>query len=161
MRRARDLAEEAFGGGSITRRIEHEVQRRARRVHSLIEVVPLLFDLDVGFIHAIGGIGGVQQWPASLVEFGGIPLLVSGPFPVHAALFVAQPKDATDWLAHVAPQRQWVILLSGRVAVTTDGERREFIPGDVILAEDTTGQGRLSTPLTADVTFVMIPVAPY
>jgi uncharacterized cupin superfamily protein len=48
--------------------------------------------------------------------------------------------------------------LTGRVAITvTDGERREFGPGDVLLAEDTTGAGHLSTPLTDDVTFVMIP----
>jgi uncharacterized cupin superfamily protein len=102
----------------------------------------------------------VQGEPTHIVD-GVPPLLVSGPFPVHAALFVAQPKDATDWRAHVSPRRQWAILLSGRVAVTTtDGERREFGPGDVILAEDTTGQGHLSTPLTADVTFVMLPVMP-
>jgi quercetin dioxygenase-like cupin family protein len=102
----------------------------------------------------------VKGEPAHIVD-GIPPLLVSGPFPVNTALFVDQPKDATDWLAHVSPRRQWVILLSGRVAVTTtDGERREFSPGDVILAEDTTGQGHLSTPLAANVTFVMMPVTP-
>ena len=98
--------------------------------------------------------------PAPIVD-GLPPLLVSGPFPVQTALFVDQPQEATDWLAHVSPRRQWVILLSGRVAVTTtDGARREFIAGDVILAEDTTGQGHLSTPLTTDVTFIMLPMAP-
>jgi len=75
-------------------------------------------------------------------------------------MFVEQPKEASDWTAHVAPRKQWLIGISGRVAITTsDGQCREVGPGDVILAEDTTGRGHLSTPLTADVRFAMIPVA--
>jgi hypothetical protein len=87
------------------------------------------------------------------------PLLLSGPFPVSEVVFVEQPSDAPDWEARVAPRRQWIIILCGRGAITTtDGERREFGPGDVILAEDTTGRGRVSTPLTADLSFAMIPL---
>jgi hypothetical protein len=97
---------------------------------------------------------------ATHIVAGVPPLLVSNPLPVGALLFVEQPKDATDWEAHVAPRQQWVILLSGRVEVTTsDGKRREFHPGAVLLFEDTTGTGHLATPLTDDVCFVMIPVA--
>ena len=88
------------------------------------------------------------------------PLLVSGPFACNGIMFVEQPKEASDWAAHVAPRKQWLIGISGRVAITTsDGQCREVGPGDVILAEDTTGRGHLSTPLTADVRFAMIPVA--
>ncbi len=88
------------------------------------------------------------------------PLLVSGPFACSGIMCVEQPKEASDWAAHVAPRKQWLIGISGRVAITTsDGQCREVGPGDVILAEDTTGRGHLSTPLTADVRFAMIPVA--
>ena len=88
------------------------------------------------------------------------PLLVSGPFACSGIMFVEQPKEASDWAAHVAPRKQWLIGISGRVAITTsDGQCREVGPGDVILAEDTTGRGHLSTPLTADVRFAMIPLA--
>jgi uncharacterized cupin superfamily protein len=53
-----------------------------------------------------------------------------------------------------------VVVLSGRAAITTsDGVRREVGPGDVILAEDTTGQGHVSTPLTRDLRVAMIPAA--
>ena len=88
------------------------------------------------------------------------PLLVSGPFRCSEITFVEQQKDALDWEVHVAPRKQWIIVLSGRAAITTtDGQRREVGPGDVILAEDTTGRGHLTTPLTADGRFAMIPCA--
>jgi hypothetical protein len=88
------------------------------------------------------------------------PLRVSGPFACTGITFVEQPKDASDWQEHVAPQKQWVIVLLGRAAITTsDGVRREIGLGDVILAEDTTGQGHVSTPLTHDLRFAMISAA--
>jgi quercetin dioxygenase-like cupin family protein len=88
------------------------------------------------------------------------PLLVSGPFACSGIMFVEEPKEASDWEPHVAPRKQWIIVLSGRSAITTsDGQRREVGPGDVILAQDTTGRGHLTTPLTADGRFAMIPVA--
>ena len=86
------------------------------------------------------------------------PVLVSAPQPAAGLVFVQQPEDATDWQLHVAPRRQWVILLRGRAAIeVSDGERREFDPGSIILAEDVEGVGHLSTPLTDDLEFVMIP----
>lgn len=48
---------------------------------------------------------------------------------------------------HRAPQRRWVITLSGSVDIGLgDGTRMTFHPGDVFLAEDTTGQGHTATP---------------
>jgi quercetin dioxygenase-like cupin family protein len=45
-----------------------------------------------------------------------------------------------DW--HDAPQRQYVITLSGTLEFTTrDGETFRLGPGDVLLAEDTAGGG--------------------
>ena len=48
---------------------------------------------------------------------------------------------------HRAPHRRWVITLSGSVDIGLgDGTRMTFFPGDVFLAEDTTGQGHTATP---------------
>jgi quercetin dioxygenase-like cupin family protein len=48
--------------------------------------------------------------------------------------------SALDW--HEAPQRQYVLTLSGTLEfVTRDGERFVLRPGDLLLAEDTSGSG--------------------
>lgn len=50
--------------------------------------------------------------------------------------------------AHAAPCRQYVIILSGAVeVVTSDGERRVFRAGDIVLVEDTTGKGHITRML--------------
>ena len=47
--------------------------------------------------------------------------------------------------AHPAPARQFVIMLEGLVEIEVgSGEKRIFKPGDILLAEDTTGQGHRS-----------------
>ena len=46
---------------------------------------------------------------------------------------------------HNAPRRQFVINLHGAVEIEVgDGSRRVLGPGDILLAEDTTGQGHIS-----------------
>jgi hypothetical protein len=48
-----------------------------------------------------------------------------------------------DW--HNAPCRQFVIMLAGQVEIEIgSGEIRCFGPGDILLAEDTTGRGHIS-----------------
>jgi len=48
---------------------------------------------------------------------------------------------------HRAPHRRWVITLSGSVDIgLADGTSMTFVPGDVFLAEDVTGQGHTATP---------------
>ncbi|MCS6924770.1 MAG: hypothetical protein NZ578_02595 [Candidatus Binatia bacterium] len=48
-----------------------------------------------------------------------------------------------DW--HNAPRRQYVVILDGEVEIEIgDGSKRIFRTGDVLLAEDTTGQGHIS-----------------
>ena len=48
-----------------------------------------------------------------------------------------------DW--HNAPRRQFIINLEGQVEITIgDGTKRLFGPGDILLAEDTTGRGHIS-----------------
>jgi hypothetical protein len=64
---------------------------------------------------------------AQLSAAGGVLLVRSGPY---------------DLPPHQAPRRQWVVPLRGLFQVTvTDGTRRRFGPGDLILATDTTGSG--------------------
>jgi hypothetical protein len=48
-----------------------------------------------------------------------------------------------DW--HPAPRRQFVINLEGQVELMVkDGTKRILGPGDILLAEDTTGRGHIS-----------------
>jgi hypothetical protein len=43
---------------------------------------------------------------------------------------------------HQPPRRQWIIILQGAMEIsTTNGERRTFVPGDCLLAEDMEGIG--------------------
>jgi len=48
-----------------------------------------------------------------------------------------------DW--HNAPRRQFIITLEGQVEIVIgDGTKRQLGPGDILLAEDTTGRGHIS-----------------
>ena len=75
-----------------------------------------------------------------------------------AAALLNQTKPATghlfrdDFAPHIvdfhrAPRRRWVVTLSGSVTIGLgDGSGKTFYPGDVFLAEDTTGQGHTAMP---------------
>ena len=60
---------------------------------------------------------------------------------------VVQREDAGnsfgDW--HNAPRRQYVIVLSGEIEIEIgDGSKRRLVTGDVLLAEDVSGQGHIT-----------------
>ncbi len=61
--------------------------------------------------------------------------------PVSGVIFRENDADYDyDW--HNAPQRQYIIMLDGEIEIeVSDGERRRFRGGDVLLVEDTTGTG--------------------
>lgn len=49
------------------------------------------------------------------------------------------------WDHHVAPRRQFAIHLRGRTEIeVSGGVKRQFGPGDVLLADDLTGRGHIS-----------------
>ena len=57
-----------------------------------------------------------------------------------------QPGIVQDW--HPAPQRQFVVILSGRLEIGfEDGSKKIFGPGDARLVEDTTGKGHTTMAL--------------
>jgi hypothetical protein len=64
-----------------------------------------------------------------------------------------------DW--HPAPQRQYVITLSGESEVELDGGRKIRLgPGNILLAEDTTGRGHISRAIgSGDRISLFIPLA--
>ncbi|NIO09254.1 MAG: hypothetical protein GTO40_15085 [Deltaproteobacteria bacterium] len=58
----------------------------------------------------------------------------------------ANPGYVNDW--HKAPRRQYVITLAGQWEIEVgDGSKRTFGAGDILLAEDVTGQGHKSKVL--------------
>ena len=66
---------------------------------------------------------------------------LSETIPARAVVFRKNdPGYDYDW--HVAPQRQFIVLLDGAIEIeASDGERRTFRGGEVLLMEDTTGRG--------------------
>jgi quercetin dioxygenase-like cupin family protein len=75
------------------------------------------------------------------------------------ASFIALKRDRVeDW--HLAPRRQFLIVLRGAVEVTvSDGEVRRLKPSDILLVEDTTGKGHITRSVgTEDHVVVAIPV---
>jgi uncharacterized cupin superfamily protein len=55
----------------------------------------------------------------------------------------APPGHVQNW--HPAPRRQYVVTLSGQGEIEIgDGTKRRFGPGDIMLADDTTGRGHIT-----------------
>ena len=71
-------------------------------------------------------------------------ILMGTPHEVNRAIVSVLPAGFRgDW--HNTPVRQFYVQLSGRIEVeVSDGERRQFGPGDLTLVEDTHGKGHLT-----------------
>jgi len=92
------------------------------------------------------------------LNFNG-PMGVSEIQPAHGIIFRRAPATHLSTY-HPAPRRQYVITLAGQVEIETgDGTVRRFGPGDVMLADDTTGHGHI-TRVVGDQPrhYVMIPL---
>jgi hypothetical protein len=63
------------------------------------------------------------------------------PIPAKEVVFRRNDPDYDyDW--HTAPQRQLVVLLDGAIELeVSNGDRRTFYGGDILLLEDTSGRG--------------------
>jgi hypothetical protein len=72
------------------------------------------------------------------------PISVSDVTQVDGVVFLSSP---IGWFGafHPAPRRQFIFFLSGELEVeVSDGEKRRFGPGSVLVVEDTAGQGHAS-----------------
>lgn len=81
-----------------------------------------------------------------LIDAGHIGFL-SEKMPASGIIF-REVIPTYDYDFHNAPSRQYIVLLDGGIEIETSlGEKRIFRPGDVLLAEDTTGKGHRSKNL--------------
>lgn len=68
---------------------------------------------------------------------------ISEMFAAQGIMFRVSPDYFVDW--HNAPRRQFVVNVTGSLEVTvSDGNKRLFGPGSILLAEDVTGKGHTS-----------------
>jgi hypothetical protein len=69
---------------------------------------------------------------------------LSSPVATESVIFRETPAGGLiDF--HQAPRRQFVVTLEGVVEVECgDGSKRRLGPGDILLADDTTGQGHIT-----------------
>jgi hypothetical protein len=71
------------------------------------------------------------------------PMLVGGLSSSAGVVFLRSAAFDSD--PHPAPRRQWVVMLRGAIEVeVSDGTRRRFGPGDLVLVTDTTGTGHVT-----------------
>jgi len=64
--------------------------------------------------------------------------------PAEGVMFRETPKGSEQSF-HPAPRRQFVVTLSGQAEIECgDGSKRRFGAGDIMLADDTTGQGHIT-----------------
>jgi len=85
---------------------------------------------------------------------------LSGTVPVKSLQFRRTNQDySLDW--HRAPNRQFVITLSGRAEIEVAGGKKVAVgPGHINLIEDTTGKGHITRNLgTEDRIAITIPLA--
>ena len=75
---------------------------------------------------------------------------ISKPTAARAVMFREVDGDY-DLDFHTAPRRQYVINLTGSVDIEIgDGTTRRLGPGDILLAEDTTGRGHKSRAVAGE-----------
>lgn len=92
--------------------------------------------------------------PLEPSRYGELSALVEG----EGVIFRETPADGLlDF--HPAPRRQFVVMLSGMVQIEVgDGSSRRLGPGDILLAEDTTGQGHVSREVGGPRRSLFIPI---
>jgi len=77
------------------------------------------------------------------VASGTPPMLVGDLSFGGAAVFLRGAEFDSE--PHPAPTEQWVLMLRGAIEIeVSDGSRRRFAPGDLVLVTDTTGRGHVT-----------------
>jgi hypothetical protein len=72
------------------------------------------------------------------------PMFAGGLRSAAGVVFLRSAEFDSD--PHPAPARQWVVMLRGVIEVeVSDGTRRRFEPGDLLLVTDTTGTGHITS----------------
>ena len=96
----------------------------------------------------VNGDSNFEELEIPLVEAGNIGRL-SATEPATGIIF-REVDPGYDWNFHVAPQKQYNILIDGEIEIETSlGEKRIFKGGDVLLLEDTTGKGHRTRNILA------------
>lgn len=80
---------------------------------------------------------------------GGTIGQLSAPIAASSVIFRRnEPGYDFDW--HVAPRRQFIVLLDGAIEIeVTDGSKRILRGGEILLVEDTTGSGHRTRNIEA------------
>lgn len=69
---------------------------------------------------------------------------ISNPIQTNMVL-IGEIEDTPEISWHNPPCRQYVIMLEGAMEIEiSDGTKRIFKPGEIVLAEDTTGKGHIT-----------------
>ena len=72
-------------------------------------------------------------------------VIVAEPIALQSMIMRDVIGTGPDAVPHNAPRRQFIVHLEGAVEVeASDGERRRFGPGDVVLVEDLEGRGHVT-----------------
>ena len=82
------------------------------------------------------------QWPEMFKAVGFNAITTAAPRTPRQQQYLEQTAAGASLHWHNAPHRQYVITLSGRLEFETrKGDKQTIEPGDILLAEDTTGGG--------------------
>ena len=103
-----------------------------RRIHGSMKITRVYATPD--------GESHFEDVEIPLRDAGEIGMLSHG-IPANQIIFRENaPTYDYDW--HHAPRRQYIALLDGEIEIeVSDGQRRRFRGGDVLLVEDTDGKG--------------------
>jgi hypothetical protein len=102
-----------------------------------------------------------SQFEEIEMKFGGSqPMLTTESRAATSAVFRCAPAGLVIE-RHAAPRRQFLVTLSGSWEIeASNGVKRVFKTGDVMLADDTTGEGHISRVLGSEPhIFMTVPLA--
>ena len=96
------------------------------------------------FIRLYTGNDGQSHFEELSLESSDSPYgRITSPLNVEHVMFGETEAEEISW--HNPPVPQYVIMLKGEMEIEVgDGSKKVFYEGDILLAEDTTGQGHMT-----------------